>query len=331
METVKLDKNKLWLVTGAAGFIGSHLVEQLVKQGQKVRAVDNFITGHKKNLAHINPTQFEFIQGDICDFELCKTITKDVDIVLHQAALGSVPGSIEDPFSTHKNNVDGSLNLLVACKENGVKRFVYASSSSVYGDEPTLPKLEKNVGLPLSPYALSKKILEEYAELFFRAYGIETIGLRYFNVYGARQDPNGAYAAVIPRWIESLKNEKSPEVYGDGRQSRDFCFISNVVQANLLAATTVNARAFGMNLNIALGQQTNLLELFRLMKQSFIELGYKVKDVKLTHKEIRKGDIVHSLASIDLAKQYLNFNPQIQVNEGLRETILHYIKSKNTL
>ncbi len=326
-------KPKRWLVTGAAGFIGSNLVESLLKLNQKVIAIDNFSTGHRYNLEDVkdsvNSKQWDnltFVEMDIRDLDRCKAIAKDVDIILHQAALGSVPRSINDPITSNDSNVTGFLNLLNAAKDNGIKRFVYASSSSVYGDSKELPKVENRTGKLLSPYAVTKMVNELYADVFYKTYGIETIGLRYFNVFGKRQDPNGAYAAVMPKWISQILNGEDLYINGDGETSRDFTYIDNVVQMNILAGTTTNKDAFGKAFNTAAGGRETLNNLYKAIvsgiKQELPEL--KIKEP--IYRDFRAGDIRHSNANIDLAKETLGYEPTHTLADGLKESIAWYIK-----
>ena len=317
-----------WLVTGAAGFIGSHLVEQLLRLKQQVIGLDNFATGYQHNLQQVLnglppdcAQRFHFIEGDIRDLAVCQQATQGVDIVLHQAALGSVPRSIKDPLATHAVNVDGFVNMLAAAKENNVRRFVYASSSSVYGDSPVLPKAEHHLGQLLSPYAVSKMTNELYGKVFTRCYDFPTIGLRYFNVFGTRQSPEGPYAAVIPRWVQNLLADKPALIYGDGTTTRDFCFVDNAVQANLLAAMTDNPAAFGQIYNIAVGQQTSLNELY---KQIALLLG--IDNVRPVYQGFRPGDIKDSLADITLAKEQLGYVPTHTVRDGLGVAMAWYKK-----
>lgn len=318
-----LEKNpKTWLITGVAGFIGSHLLEKLLATNQKVVGLDSFVTGHQSNLDDVQsviPSEmwknFEFIQGDITCFETCLAASKGVDYVLHQAALGSVPRSIEDPINTNNVNAAGFVNILSAAKEHKVESFTYASSSSVYGDHPALPKVEKNIGSQLSPYAVSKYTNELYALVFAKCYGFQSIGLRYFNVFGKRQDPNSAYAAVIPRWINAFKKNNNIQIYGDGETSRDFCYIDNVVQANILSSVALSDVKNNIY-NIAIGEQTTLNELFQLL---FQEISLKKNDCTSTaiYKNFREGDIRHSIADIEKAKQNLNYVPMINLKTGI--------------
>jgi UDP-N-acetylglucosamine 4-epimerase len=314
-----------WLVTGVAGFIGSHLLETLLKLDQRVTGLDNFSTGKAHNLDQVRdlvtPDQwarFRFIQGDIADLESCRVGCDGAEFVLHQAALGSVPRSMEDPLSCHRSNVTGFLNMLVAARDAGVKRFVFASSSAVYGDEPGLPKSEERIGKPLSPYAASKYMNEVYASAFAQAYRFSSIGLRYFNVFGPRQDPNGAYAAVIPRWTAALLRREPVFVNGDGETSRDFCYVQNVVRANLLAATTEIPGAVNECYNVALGGRTTLNELFNSLQNALRELDPSLPVQRPVYRDFRAGDVRHSLANIDKAARLLGYVPGERVHEGLR-------------
>ena len=325
---------RTWLVTGAAGFIGSNLVETLLKLDQRVVGLDNFATGKHCNLdevkALVSPAQwarFRFGEGDICDLSACRAACEGADFVLHEAALGSVPRSMADPLASHEANVTGFVNMLVAARDAKVKRLVYASSSAVYGDHPELPKVEDKIGQPLSPYAATKLMNEVYADVFARAYGLESIGLRYFNVFGPRQDPEGAYAAVIPKWIASLLRREPVQVNGDGETSRDFCFIANVVQANLLAAMAPNAEAVNQVYNVAIGERTTLNELFH-----FLETGLRGRDSSLpeqkpVHKDFRPGDVRHSLADISKAQQLLGYAPTQHVQDGLGIALEWYCRN----
>lgn len=317
-------KPQTWLITGVAGFIGSNLLEALLTLNQKVVGLDNFATGHQHNLDEVQSLvssaqwqNFRFVKADICNFAECQAACVDVDYVLHQAALGSVPRSIEDPIATNASNVTGFLNMLVAARNANVKRFVYAASSSTYGDHPGLPKVEEQIGKPLSPYAVTKYVNELYAEVFNKAYGLQSIGLRYFNVFGPRQDPEGAYAAVIPRWIASLIKGEPVYINGDGETSRDFCFVANVVQANLLAASTQNTEAINQIYNIAVGERTSLYKLYELIKENLMGSYPHLKDAKAEFREFRKGDVRHSLASIDKAREMLAYEPTHNMKLGL--------------
>jgi len=315
---------KTWLVTGVAGFIGSNLLEVLLKLDQRVVGLDNFSTGKRINLEQVKalvaPAQwarFQFLEGDIGDLAACQRSCAGVDFILHQAARGSVPFSMADPLASHRSNVTGFLNMLLAARDAKVKRFVYASSSAVYGDDPGLPKVESKVGRPLSPYAATKAIDEVYANAFALAYGLESIGLRYFNVFGPRQDPGGAYAAVIPLWIAALLRRQPVFINGDGETSRDFCFVANVVQANLLAATTANTEALNQAYNIALGERTTLNELFRLLQGSLRKKDAALPEQEPVYRDFRPGDVRHSLADISKAQRLLAFAPSHTIRAGL--------------
>jgi UDP-N-acetylglucosamine 4-epimerase len=328
LENQLSKKQYRWLVTGAAGFIGSHLVERLLKLNQYVVGIDNLITGSESNIKALEylpnfKSYFKFLKADICDIEAYRADLSKCDFILHQAAVGSVPRSMAEPELFHKSNVDGFFQILNAAREARVKKFVYASSSSVYGDNPTLPKKEESIGEPLSPYAATKYIDEVYASNYARVYGTPAVGLRYFNVFGKRQNPKGAYAAVIPLWIQSMLDGEEVFINGDGKYSRDFCYIENVVQANLLAAMS-SEKTNGQVYNIAVGGQTTLLELFEQMKSGVEKLtGKKVSEAKF--REFRQGDIPHSLASIDKAKAELGYQPVVAAREGLLETIKGFI------
>ncbi len=324
---------KRWLVTGVAGFIGSHLLRALLELDQDVIGIDNFSTGFKRNLDDVKEevssqrwSRFSFFESDLRDAVAMSEVCQGIDCVLHQGALGSVPRSIEDPAATNASNVDGFLNILVAAKNSGVSRFIYASSSSVYGDSKELPKREAHTGNPLSPYAASKHFNEVYASVFSGVYGIETIGLRYFNVFGPRQDPEGAYAAVIPRWILALKKGRQCTVYGDGKTSRDFCYIENVVQANLLAALTDKAEALNRVYNIAVGETTDLLSLYQLIARNIKELQGAYDPPELEFHDFRRGDVRHSLADITCARQLLGYKPRYNVELGMKETVAWYFR-----
>jgi len=313
------------LITGGAGFIGSNLIERFLGQGNFIVCLDNFATGKRENLEpFMSNSDFKFIEGDIRNITDCQKAVEDVDIVLHQAALGSVPRSIKDPVTTNDVNIGGFVNMLTATKDAGIKRFVYAASSSTYGDHPTLPKVEDRIGKPLSPYAITKYVNELYAEIFSRLYGIETIGLRYFNVFGRRQDPNGAYAAAIPKFIKLLINHKSPVIYGDGEQSRDFTYIDNVIQMNELAATTENQEAVNTVYNVAFGEATTVNYLVEVLKNNLSKFDPEIAIVNPIHGDVRLGDIMHSLASIDKAKNLLGYDPQYSIKSGLEEAIDWY-------
>lgn len=315
---------KKWLVTGVAGFIGSNLLEELLKLDQHVVGLDNFSTGRIRNLQEVKAlvtsrqwTRFQFIEGDIVNLETCARACEGMDFVLHQAALGSVPRSIEHPVRCHLNNVTGFVNIMVAARDARVKRFVYASSSSVYGDDPGLPKIEARIGKPLSPYAATKAMNETYADVFARTYGMATVGLRYFNVFGPRQDPEGPYAAVIPRWIEDLLKRSTVHIHGDGETSRDFCFVANVVQANLLAATASRSHANNQVYNVAVGERTTLNELFALLRGALNGHGSVVPIPKPIYQEFRRGDVRHSLADVSKARRLLGYEPTHRIREGL--------------
>jgi UDP-N-acetylglucosamine 4-epimerase len=316
-----------WLVTGVAGFIGSALLERLLDLGQSVVGVDNFLTGHKRNLEDvlaINPDerlQFRFIEGDLRDPAVAREACTDVDIVLHQAALGSVPRSIKDPLASHAHNVDAFLNLLWAAKEANVGRLVYASSSSVYGDHPGLPKHEDRIGKPLSPYAATKRIDEVYSQVFHDVYGQQLIGLRYFNVFGRRQDPDGPYAAVIPRWISSLVEGKPCVVFGDGSSSRDFCYVDNIVQANLLAATAPDPAVTGTVYNCGCNGRTDLKQLFAMIRDNLAKTFPEVATAEPVFEGPRTGDVAHSQAAIDKITAALGYVPSHLVEDGMAETV----------
>jgi UDP-N-acetylglucosamine 4-epimerase len=318
----------VWVVTGAAGFIGSHLSEYLLRQGATVRGLDNLITGKERNLDVLREVdvngKFTFHRGSITDKALLGEVFSGVDYVLHQAALGSVPRSIEHPLNSHDANVNGFINVLDAARRAGVKRTVYASSSSVYGDSPTLPKQEGVIGKPLSPYAATKLIDEIYAAVFARSYEFSAVGLRYFNVFGARQDPEGAYAAVIPRWFQKLYRGEAVSIYGDGETSRDFCYIANVVQANIKAATAELPAEAPAVFNVAAGQRTTLTELFEIMRQQVTEKRPDLNSVPATYEGFRSGDVRHSLADISAAQKWLGYHPTHSLVEGLKEAAEYY-------
>jgi UDP-N-acetylglucosamine/UDP-N-acetylgalactosamine 4-epimerase len=323
-----------WVVTGAAGFIGSNLVEELLKLGQQVVALDDFSTGHRHNLADVEREvgsaawqRCQFVEGSIVDLDACRRVCEGADYVLHQAALGSVPRSIDDPIATHVANGSGFLNMLVAARDAKVKRFVYAASSSTYGDHPGLPKVEDEIGKPLSPYAVTKYLNELYADVFARAYDMPSVGLRYFNVFGKRQDPNGAYAAVIPRWVATMMSGKAITINGDGETSRDFCFIDNVVQANLLSATTQNPDAVNQVYNVAVGGRATLNDLYSSMKTSLESLKKGLQLPPAVFGPFRAGDVRHSQADISKAKRLLGFAPTHTLAQGLDEAMPWYVKS----
>ncbi len=327
-----------WLITGVAGFIGSNLLETLLRLDQRVVGLDNFATGHRRNLLEVraavgsaNWARFDFIEGDICDLDACRRGMRwrgdtAVDFVLHQAALGSVPRSIADPLATNAANVTGFLNMLVAARDAGTKSFTYAASSSTYGDEPNLPKVEDRIGNPLSPYAVTKYVNELYAQVFARTYGFASIGLRYFNVFGPRQDPNGAYAAVIPTWTAQLLRGDVVYVNGDGETSRDFCFVENAIQANLLAATATSDTALNQIYNVAVGERTTLNALVRII-QDELETLREIPPASVVHRGFRTGDVRHSLADVSKARDRLGYEPSHRLREGLAQTMGWYIRS----
>ena len=325
MHTYQKIENKKVLVTGGAGFIGSNLCEDLLKYNNEVVVLDNFSTGHKSNIIPFltNP-KFHLVEGDIRNAVDCHTAVQDVDIILHQAALGSVPRSLNDPVTTNDVNINGFLNMLVAARDAQVKRFVYAASSSTYGDSENLPKVEDIIGMPLSPYAVTKYVNELYAHVFGLNYGMELIGLRYFNVYGPRQSPNGAYAAVIPKFVDLFMKNESPVINGDGTFSRDFTYIDNVIQMNHLAATTENKDAIGEVFNAAVGDRTTLLELAELLKKFLSEYDPKISELAIVHGPARKGDISHSLASVEKAKELLGYVPSHRLGEGVEAALEWY-------
>ena len=315
------------LVTGGAGFIGSNLCEHLLNHGAKVTCLDNFSTGYKNNIREFfdNPN-FKLIEGDIRSYSDCLKSTKNIDYVLHQAALGSVPRSIKDPQTTNDVNISGFVNMVMASKENKIKRFVYAASSSTYGDSKVLPKVEDKIGNPLSPYAITKYVNELYSEVFSKIYGIELIGLRYFNVFGKKQNINGPYAAVIPKFIDKLLKYQSPVINGDGSYSRDFTHISNVLQMNVLAMTEKNKNAINSVYNTALGDRTTILELFNLIKKYLIQYDSKIEKINPIFGPVRAGDVPHSQASVDKAKKLLNYIPKTHINEGIKQTVDWFFK-----
>jgi UDP-N-acetylglucosamine 4-epimerase len=319
------DTKNTILITGGAGFIGSNLCEYFLSKGHKVVCFDNFATGYRHNLKDfINNTNFELIEGDIRNITDCQNAVKGADYVLHQAALGSVPRSINDPITTNDVNVSGFLNMLVASRDANVKRFIYAASSSTYGDSVGLPKVEDVIGKPLSPYAITKYVNELYAEIFSRTYGMETIGLRYFNVFGRKQDPNGAYAAVIPKFVMQLMQLESPQINGDGNYSRDFTYIDNVIQMNELAMSTKDAAAVNTVYNTAYGDRKTLNDLVGYLKEFLAKYDDRIANVEVVHGPNRAGDIPHSLASIAKAKELLGYNPQYSLQEGLKEAVDWY-------
>ena len=320
---IQLSEKKI-LITGGAGFIGSNLSEVLLEMNNTVVCLDNFATGKRENIAHLlsNPN-YTLIEGDIRNLEDCHKATKGVDFVLHQAALGSVPRSIKDPITSNDVNVGGFLNMLVASRDADVKRFIYASSSSTYGDSEALPKVEDIIGKPLSPYAITKYVNELYADVFSKTYGIETIGLRYFNVFGRKQDPNGAYAAVIPKFVSQFMAGESPVINGDGNYSRDFTYIDNVIQANLLSIVA-NKDAFNTVYNVAYGERNTLNDLINYLQDFLSQYDPKIKDVQVVNGPNRLGDIPHSLASIEKARKLLNYQPQYSLQDGLKEAVKWY-------
>jgi UDP-N-acetylglucosamine 4-epimerase len=325
------DRPRRWLVTGSAGFIGSHLVEALLRLGQDVTSLDNLETGYRENLEDVRGAvgdaawrRHEFIEADIVDAAACRRACRDVDVVLHEAALGSVPRSISDPLRAHAANATGFLNMLVAARDAGVERFVYASSSSIYGDAPELPKVEAHIGHPLSPYAATKYIDEVYAEVFGRCYSMPTIGLRYFNVFGPRQDPEGAYAAVIPRWVAAMLHGRPIVIYGDGETSRDFCYIANVVQANLLAGTVSSLEATGQTYNVALGGRLSLNDLYDALRRLLEKRHPELQVPEPVREDFRPGDVRHSQADIGKARRLLGYEPAHGVHAGLEEALPWY-------
>ena len=327
IKKILLVNPKIWLITGVAGFIGSNLLETLLKLDQKVVGLDNFSTGNENNLKEVQGlvskkqwANFTFIKGNISNLKSCQLACQGIDYVLHQAAIGSVPRSIKDPINTNKSNITGFLNMLVAAKDANVKNFVYAASSSTYGDHKKLPKKEHIIGNPLSPYAVTKYVNELYADVFNKAYEFNSIGLRYFNVFGKRQTPNSTYAAVIPKWIHAIIKSEEIFINGDGKTSRDFCFIENAIQANILAATNTNKKALNNIYNIALGDRTSLNELYAML-QSAINKQSNIKHSKLIYRDFRAGDVKHSQADISKARNLLGYRPTHKVKPGIDETI----------
>jgi UDP-N-acetylglucosamine 4-epimerase len=325
------EQPKTWLVTGVAGFIGSNLLETLLKLDQRVVGLDNFATGYQRNLDEVQTlvtaqqwANFQFMEGDIRQLETCHQACRGVDYVLHQAALGSVPRSINDPITTNSTNIDGYLNMLVAARDAGVKSFTYAASSSTYGDHPGLPKVEAVIGKPLSPYAVTKYVNELYADVFARCYGLNTIGLRYFNVFGPRQNPNGAYAAVVPKWTAALLQGEPVYINGDGETSRDFCYVANAVQANLLAATTTQPDARNQVYNVAVGDRTTLNDLFRLIREALVPHGVS-PDAAPTHRDFRAGDVRHSQADVSKAQRLLGYAPTHRLADGVEVAMPWYV------
>ena len=338
LQDYLVENQNKWLITGVGGFIGSNLLEKLLTLNQKVIGLDNFVTGNKNNIDQavqyasnvvgrdVNKN-FEFIHGDIEDLSTCKEACKKINYVLHQAALGSVPRSIKDPINSNKANIDGFLNILVASKDAEVERFVYASSSSVYGDHPDLPKVEENVGNPLSPYAVTKIVNEIYANVFSKTYGLQTIGLRYFNVFGKRQDPNGAYAAVIPKWIAAFLKNEDVIINGDGKTSRDFCYVDNAVQMNLLAATSSNHQALDQVFNVALNHRTSLNELFEMIKEKLNNKLNGLDNKMPVYQDFRPGDVMHSQANIKKAQTLIGYKPEYSISDGMDEALDWYISN----
>jgi UDP-N-acetylglucosamine 4-epimerase len=321
-----------WVVTGVAGFIGSNLLESLLRLDQRVVGLDNFATGHRRNLDEVESlvgaeqwSRFRFIDGDIRDVDACHAACRDADVVLHQAALGSVPRSLADPLTTNAVNIDGFLNMLVAARDAKVGRFVYAASSSTYGDHPGLPKIEDRIGKPLSPYAVTKFVNELYADVFARAYGVKSIGLRYFNVFGPRQDPDGAYAAVIPKWIAAMIDGRPVSIYGDGSTSRDFCCVANAVQANLLAAAATDEAALNQVYNVAVGDRTTLNELYENLRGLLAPRYPHLQDARPAYTDFRAGDVQHSQADIGKAVALLGYAPKHRIGEGLKEAMDWYV------
>jgi UDP-N-acetylglucosamine 4-epimerase len=320
-----------WLVTGVAGFIGSNLLEALLKSGQRVTGLDNFATGHRDNLAQVKKSvtprqwaRFTMVEGDIREAKDCRRATRGSHIVLHQAALGSVPRSVEEPLESHASNVTGFLNMLAAARDAGAQRFVYASSSAVYGDEEGLPKIESKIGRPLSPYAATKAMNEMYADVFGRCYKLEAIGLRYFNVFGPRQDPEGAYAAVIPKWIAAMMRNQPVHIYGDGETSRDFCYIANVVQANMKAGTATKPGAIHQVYNVAAGERTTLNQLFEMLRQRLLPRCPHLKEFRPVYQDFRPGDVRHSHADIGKGRRLLGYKPEFDIQRGLDEALDWY-------
>lgn len=329
---------RTWAITGAAGFIGSNLLEMLLKLDQRVVGLDNFATGHKRNLDEVNglvePAQwarFDFIEGDVCAIDDCAHVCEGADYVLHQAAIGSVPRSLADPIATNAANVTGLLNMLVAARDARVSRFVYASSSSAYGDHPALPKVEDAIGNPLSPYAVTKYVNELYASVFARAYGFDTIGLRYFNVFGDRQDPNAAYAAVIPKWTAAMIEGREVTIYGDGETSRDFCYVENAVQGNLLAATADNREAVNQVYNIAVGERTSLNDLYAEIRRLLVPDHPHLVEARPEYGPFRVGDVRHSLADVSKARRLLGYEPTHRIGEGLKLALRWYVANAGNL
>lgn len=330
-----VDTPKTWLITGVAGFIGSNLLETLLKLNQTVVGLDNFATGYQKNLDEVQKlvsseqwNRFSFIEGDIRSFADCQKACSGIDYVLHQAALGSVPRSLADPLTTNDVNISGFLNMLTAARDAEVKSFTYAASSSTYGDHPGLPKVEDKIGKPLSPYAVTKYVNELYADVFARSYGFKSVGLRYFNVFGRRQDPDGAYAAVIPKWTAAMIKDDTVFINGDGETSRDFCYIENTVQANILAATTQNEDATNQVYNVAVGDRTTLNELFNAIKSALADNSVTYEQ-EPTYRDFRPGDVRHSQADVSKAKSLLGYDPKFNISHGIDEAMAWYVNSLN--
>lgn len=325
VKALNLNPDFRILVTGGAGFIGSNICETLIANGNRVVCLDNFATGKKENITHLEEhPNFTFIEGDIRSLEDCQNACQNIDYVLHQAALGSVPRSINDPITSNAVNVSGFLNMLVASRDAEVKRFIYAASSSTYGDSESLPKIEDVIGRPLSPYAITKYVNELYADVFSKTYGMETIGLRYFNVFGRKQDPNGAYAAVIPKFVKQFIKHESPIINGDGSYSRDFTYIDNVIEINIRAIVSKNSDALNTVYNVAFGERTTLNELVSLLKDYLSNFDPDIAKVEVKHGPNRKGDVPHSLASIDKARRLLGYDPEFSIATGLKEAIAWY-------
>lgn len=334
------DNQSTWLITGVAGFIGSNLLEHLLSLNQKVIGLDNFDTGYRDNMDHAIQDacqlagknlnlNFKFIEGDIRNISDCKQACEGVDYVLHHAAIGSVPRSIEDPIGTSEINIGGFLNMLIASRDAKVKRFVYAASSSTYGDSPDLPKVEDVIGNPLSPYAVTKLANELYANVFANSFNLQTIGLRYFNIFGKRQDPNGAYAAVIPKWVESILNREDVFINGDGKTTRDFCYIDNTIQMNLLAATTVNPQAINQIYNVALNEKTSLNDLYQIIEEGIIKRVNGLEKKQPIYRDFRAGDIRHSQACIEKAKKLLGYQPEFNISNGMDAAIDWYVQESS--
>jgi len=341
LQEYLINNQSKWLVTGVAGFIGSNLLEKLLILNQKVIGLDNFENGYQDNIEHAIEdankivgkdlsNNFSFINGDIKDLTDCNKACDGVDYVLHQAAIGSVPRSIEDPINTNSANIDGFLNMLIAGRDANVKRFVYAASSSSYGDNTDLPKIEHMAGNPLSPYAVTKLVNELYADVFAKNYNFKTIGLRYFNIFGKRQDPNGAYAAVIPKWVDSILNKKDVYINGDGKTSRDFCYIDNAIQMNLLAATTRNEEALNEVYNVALNDRTSLNELYQMIEERLVQSIQGLEKKKPIYREFRSGDVRHSQASIEKAQELLGYKPKYRISEGMNKVIDWYVNNNKS-